>query len=101
MKTRKLSQSELILIGIILFIQPTIYIHQPVTSFRDLDQLRVPRVRTALGSRAFSVAAHRLWNEGRHNLNHYVSNSLTFEILHIIYRNFRNSAKISDEKSRF
>ena len=29
----------------------------------DLDQLNVPRVRTAVGSRAFSVAAPRLWNE--------------------------------------
>ena len=29
----------------------------------DLDQLNVPRVRTAVGSRAFSVAALRLWNE--------------------------------------
>ena len=29
----------------------------------DLDQLNVPRVRTAVGSWAFSVAAHRLWNE--------------------------------------
>ena len=31
--------------------------------FSDLDQLNVPRVRTAVGSRAFSVAAPRLWNE--------------------------------------
>ena len=30
---------------------------------RDLDQLNVPPVRTAVGSRAFSVAAPRLWNE--------------------------------------
>ena len=29
----------------------------------DLDQLNVPRVRTAVGSRAFSVAAPRLWND--------------------------------------
>ena len=29
----------------------------------DLDHLNVPRVRTAVGSRAFSVAAHRLWND--------------------------------------
>ena len=29
----------------------------------DLDMLNVPRVRTAVGSRAFSVAAPRLWNE--------------------------------------
>ena len=29
----------------------------------DLEQLNVPRVRTAVGSRAFSVAAPRLWNE--------------------------------------
>ena len=29
----------------------------------DLDQLHVLRVRTAVGSRAFSVAAPRLWNE--------------------------------------
>ena len=29
----------------------------------DLDQLNVPRVRTAVGSRAFPVAAPRLWNE--------------------------------------
>ena len=29
----------------------------------DLDQLNVPRVRTAVGSRAFSVAAPRLRNE--------------------------------------
>ena len=29
----------------------------------DLDQLNVPRVRTAVGSRAFSVAAPTLWNE--------------------------------------
>ena len=29
----------------------------------DLDQLNVPRVRTAVGNRAFSVAAPRLWNE--------------------------------------
>ena len=29
----------------------------------DLDQLNVPRVRTSVGSRAFSVAAPRLWNE--------------------------------------
>ena len=29
----------------------------------DLDQLNVPRVRTAVGSRAFSVAAPRPWNE--------------------------------------
>ena len=29
----------------------------------DLDQLHVPLVRTAAGSRAFSVAAPRLWNE--------------------------------------
>ena len=29
----------------------------------DLDQLNVPRVKTAVGSRAFSVAAPRLWNE--------------------------------------
>ena len=29
----------------------------------DLDQLNVPRVRTAVGSRDFSVAAPRLWNE--------------------------------------
>ena len=29
----------------------------------DLDQLNVPWVRTAVGSRAFSVAAPRLWNE--------------------------------------
>ena len=29
----------------------------------DLDQLNVPRVRTAEGSRTFSVAAPRLWNE--------------------------------------
>ena len=29
----------------------------------DLDQLNVPRVRTAVGSRAFSVAAPRLLNE--------------------------------------
>ena len=29
----------------------------------DLDQLNVPRVRTAVGGRAFSVAAPRLWNE--------------------------------------
>ena len=29
----------------------------------DLDQLNVPRVRTTIGSRAFSVAAPRLWNE--------------------------------------
>ena len=30
---------------------------------RDLDQLNVPPVRTAVGSRVFSVAAPRLWNE--------------------------------------
>ena len=29
----------------------------------DSDQLNVPRVRTAEGSRAFSVASPRLWNE--------------------------------------
>ena len=29
----------------------------------DLDQLNVPRVRTAVGSRAFFVVAPRLWNE--------------------------------------
>ena len=29
----------------------------------DLDRLNVPWVRTAVGSRAFSVAASRLWNE--------------------------------------
>ena len=29
----------------------------------DLDQLNVPRVRTAVGSRAFFVTAPRLWNE--------------------------------------
>ena len=29
----------------------------------DLDQLNVPQVRTAVGSRAFSVAAPRLWNK--------------------------------------
>ena len=29
----------------------------------ELDQLNVPRVRTAVDSRAFSVAAPRLWNE--------------------------------------
>ena len=29
----------------------------------DPDQLNVPRVRTAVCSRAFSVAAPRLWNE--------------------------------------
>ena len=29
----------------------------------DLDQLNVPRVKAAVGSRAFSVAAFRLWNE--------------------------------------
>ena len=29
----------------------------------NLDQLHVPRVRTAVGSRTFSVAAPRLWNE--------------------------------------
>ena len=29
----------------------------------DLDQLNVPRVRTAVGNRAFSVAAPRLWND--------------------------------------
>ena len=29
----------------------------------DLDQLNVPRVKTAVGSRAFSVAVPRLWNE--------------------------------------
>ena len=29
----------------------------------DLDQLNVPRVRTKVGSRAFSVVAPRLWNE--------------------------------------
>ena len=29
----------------------------------DLDQLNVPRVRAAVGSRAFSVAAPRLWNK--------------------------------------
>ena len=29
----------------------------------DLDQLHVPRVRTSVGTRAFSVAAPRLWNE--------------------------------------
>ena len=29
----------------------------------DLDQLNVPRVRTAVGSSAFSVAAPKLWNE--------------------------------------
>ena len=29
----------------------------------DLDQLNVPPVRTAVGRRAFSVAAPRLWNE--------------------------------------
>ena len=29
----------------------------------DLDLLNIPRVRTAVGSRAFSVAAPRLWNE--------------------------------------
>ena len=31
--------------------------------FSDLDQLHVPWVRTAVGSRAFSVAAPRPWNE--------------------------------------
>ena len=36
-----------------------------VRTFRssDLYQLNVPRVRTVVGSRAFSVAAPRLWNE--------------------------------------
>ena len=29
----------------------------------DLDQLNVPRIRTAVVIRAFSVAAPRLWNE--------------------------------------
>ena len=29
----------------------------------DLNKLNVPRVSTAVGSRAFSVAAPRLWNE--------------------------------------
>ena len=29
----------------------------------DLVQLHVPRVRTLVGTRAFSVAAHGLWNE--------------------------------------
>ena len=29
----------------------------------DLDQLNVPRVRTAVGNMAFSVAAPKLWNE--------------------------------------
>ena len=33
------------------------------SSDSDLDQLNVPRVRTAVGSRAFSVAAPRFWNE--------------------------------------
>ena len=31
--------------------------------FSDLDHLNVPRVRTAVGSREFYVAAPRLWNE--------------------------------------
>ena len=31
--------------------------------FSDLDQLNVPRIRTVIGSRAFSVAAPRPWNE--------------------------------------
>ena len=41
------------------------YIFETCFSHRssDLDQLNVPRVRIAVGSMAFSVAAPRLWNE--------------------------------------
>ena len=42
-------------------LQPSQRVRTPRSS--DLDQLNVPRVRTAVGSRAFSVAAPRLWNE--------------------------------------